>query len=509
MADQTTAADESRLKRRAAGSGIAIFISALVVLILIGFFASHSGIDKKLAEKRLAEWTRAAAEMASAHGYLLTFDKEAIEIEGSLFSKRAAVKNATLMATPESGPAEQARSLTTDVFYLDPDMLGGGLSVIFTEPLLYTTPEGRTRIVSGEAIEMVVEDYKNDSGSGLAYTLLTPPHLSMERLGRQSDAVISTTDISFGPNSKVYGMVDQAKGTYTQEAQLMMVSIKRNDRVLGISSFTSVMETANQNGSLLTHYELSLEGLTTNGPLEPLGAMNASLDVEYEEPALVDGQPLNLSLGRDRNITLEKLLVESSSGKLLAKARLRQMQQELMPFGNATLQIENPVTLLAALQKTSALQNIPDELVKTMMQRIAPEWKGDDSPVTIQLKREPNGPFYIGELTFEEFTAVLLSQLLKQSAPELPLALPPSGEPAAPAGNAQDPVADDEGTNGTAPEDAASDAAPMTQDVPAGTAPEQTAPEAAPAVTPGAMEAPGSAAPAETPGAAAGDATAQ
>jgi hypothetical protein len=464
---------ESRLKRRAAGSGIAVFVAGLVVLVLIGFFASHSGIDKKLAEKRLAEWVKTASQMASEQGYVLTLHYDAIEIEGSLFSKKAAVKKAVLTAAPsDSEAADKVRSLSTDVLYLDPDMLGGGLSVIFTEPLLYTTPEGRTRIVAGEPIEMVVEDYSNKTGSGLAYTLLTPPHLSMERLGRQSDAVISTTDITFGKDSKIYGMVDRTMGTYRQEAQLKSLGIKRNDRTLAVAAFDSTMETASQNGALLTHYEIGVNGLTTNGPLEPLGALNASLDVEYEEPALVNGEPLNLSLGRDRNITLEKLLIESSSGKMLAKARLRQLQNEIMPFGNATVQIEHPVQLLEAISKTGYLSNMPKDIVTTMLTRVTPEWKGDDSPITIPLKREQNGPFYVGSLTFEEFTAVLLSQLIQQSAPELPLGSPQTPAP----------------TDGQT-------AAPV--EAPADAAPDAKAPEAAPAAP--ATETPIENSPATTP----------
>ena len=423
MAEQNTGnPNESRLKRRAVGSGAALFISALVVLALIGFFASHSGIDRKLAEKRLAEWTKAAAEMAAEQGYVLTLTYDDIEIEGSLFSKKAAVKNIVLSAAPQdAGEADRTRSMTTGVLYLDPDMLGGGLSVILTDPLLYITPEGRTRIVAGEPIEMVVEDYQNDTGRGIAYTLLTPPHLSMERLGRQSDAVISSTDIGFGPESKVYGMIDRAKGTYTQEAQLKAVTIRRNDRAVAINDFQSTMESASQNGSLLTHYDVALTGVTTNGPLEPLGMMNASLDVEFEEPMLVNGEPLNLSLGRDRYITLEKLLVEAASGKFLVKANLRQVYNEIMPFGTASLQIENPVQVLDTFTKTGYLKNIPTDIVKAMLARVAPDWQGDDSPLTIPLKRDPNGPFYIGSLTFEELTAVLLSQLLQQNMPDLAL----------------------------------------------------------------------------------------
>ncbi|MBY0354458.1 MAG: hypothetical protein K2Q12_01860 [Rickettsiales bacterium] len=464
--DETThsATNDSRLKRRAAGSGVALFIAAIVVLVIIGFFASHSGIDKKLAQKRLAEWARVASEMAAEQGYVLTLDYDAIDIEGSLFSKRAAVRNVSLSAIPQDSP-DQARVLSTDVLYLDPDIMGGGLSVILTEPLLYTTADVRTRLVAGEPIEMVVEDYKNDSGSGIAYTLLTPPHMSMERLGRQSDAVISTTDFSFGPQSKIYGMVDLDKGTYTQEAQIKLLGMKRNDRTVNIANFESIMESASENGSLLTHYQLTLHGITTNGPLEPLGVMNARLDVEFEEPTLVNGEPLNLSLGHDRNITLETLLVDTPSGKLLAKARLRQLQNEIMPFGNATLQVENPKQLLDALSRTSYLSNIPQDIVKTMIARMAPQWKGDNDTLTIPLKREPNGPFYLGDLTFEEFTAVLLSQLLHQASSDLPLpvALPSAAVPSAAAPSSPSP---DETQPASAPEAQSPNATPAADENP-------------------------------------------
>jgi hypothetical protein len=474
MVDSSAAPTESRLKRRAVGSGAALFISVVVVMALIGFFASHSGIDKALAEKRLTEWINAASDLAEEQGYTLSLTYDAIEIEGSFFSKKAAVRNVVLSSVPKEGAAgDQARSLTTGVVYLDPDLLGGGLSVILTEPLLYAAPEGRTRMVAGEPIEMVVEDYQNESGSGIAYTLLTPPHLSIERLGRQSDAVISSTDIGFGPESKVYGMIDRAKGTYTQEAQLTAIALKRNDRMLSIQQLQSVMESANANGALLSHYEVTLTGLSSNGPLEALGLMNAKIDIEFEEPVLVNGEPLNLSLGRDRQISLETLVVESPTARFNATASLRQVPNELMPFGTATVQIDQGSQLMAVLEKTGYLKNIPPAVVTALLSRIAPDWEGGDAMLTIPLKRDPNGPFYIGQLTFEEMTAILLSQLLKQSLPDLTIPTPAT-EGTAPA---------------TTPEPALSSPAPAHDPEPTPASGKQAADGDAPAAKPSPTEA--------------------
>ena len=423
-----------RSKPRSRGLVITLLVLILAVVVVLGFFASHAGMDRKTVEARLKEWSQYAGQVAQAEGYTLTLNYTDIQIEGHLFAKQAHIISPIITLSPIGSTApEQSRTLATDGIYLVPGMIGSNeLKMRINDRIYYTDAKGRTRVTAGEPLEWLVEQYSNEKGSGLAYAFILPPHVLFERLGRQSETIISSTDIGFGDKSKINGKIDNVGETYMQDASINNLSVRRNGHEWSAAGVTSQFETANENGSLLTHYNTHVDKLTGNGALQSIGPVDADAEVELTEPLPADGQAINLTLARERNIVIDKLLFSLPSAKILTTGNLRMTPGELVPFGTAAVEVDHPDQLINAVEKTNLLHGVSKGLVTTMIQKVEPDWKGGDTPVRIDLKRQPDAPFYLGALTFENFTAQLLSQLIQQSTGDMPTLPGIMGHPASP-----------------------------------------------------------------------------
>ncbi len=385
--------------------GLVVFLAAVVVIALLGYFTSRAALSVDMVNTRLQIWGDMMKESAARKGYDANFTHGSISIEGGLFSKRAVIADPRITLSRHN---KLARSFATSVVEIQPDTAEmEKLRLVFPAPLHIKGEDGEAR-----RFEMVtpleVEVIKTDNGQ--AYEGFIPTQISIFKDKDEAGDAIPYMTFETKLGSKVKGFIGVDSEEYTQQISLAESVVKTADRTTKVASLELHAEAAKEDAARMTHYELKVARLDTTGFLSVIAPLDIEADVDRETASVLSED--NNENHKDYSYFFNALSVHSGSSVLKLMGKFDVIKDEILPMGSAEVSLSNVGVLMGRLQSAGVLDDRSTEVTRTILKRISSEWNTKTDTIHFSLDREYGGGFYVGDVTFEELLATALKQYL-------------------------------------------------------------------------------------------------
>jgi hypothetical protein len=395
--------------------GLAFLALALGVVL----FSGTSPISEDTIKQKLQAFSEQVASEAILRGKEAKFSYGDVAITGWGYDKRAVVTDVSLEISEKSTMETNRWGISTAKMVITPDP-----SV--AERLFFTFPEPMNVIANSQLKSTV------SFSSPLLYTFydgsLKSPRVFAHEI-RLPEKIISTparnVDASASPAKPLIVTLDKDSlislrshpdsGAHEIRYGFNNVNIVFEDNSeINIAALNSTLNESPAQGNRTNgEYTLSVtdiihRGATTNNPY----SMQVELSYESDRPQA--GKPLT-----SMDIKLGRFAIMNDDFKLQAKGNVSLTADDPLPYGNVDMEIINAGKFLAS-------ELLPDMLrpaITSLLEKTNGAEAVAAGRISVPLKREKNGVFYIGDSTFEELTAAIVSDLLK----------PPAAAPAEPA----------------------------------------------------------------------------
>lgn len=392
--------------------GLVVFLTAVVVIALLGYFTSRAALSVEMVNARLSAWGDVMKESAARKGYDASFTYGTVSIEGGLFSKRAVVADPKLTLSRNN---KLVRSFTTSVFEIQPDTGEmEKLRLVFAAPLtMKLEDEASQRFEAVSPIEVEVTKVPN----GQAYEAFVPTQVNIFKGGDGADSIPSMTfETKLG--SKVTGFIGSDSEEYTQHITLLPSTLKMADRTMRVASLDVTAEAAKEDAARMTHYEAKIGKFETTGIFSVITPLDIVADVDRETASVLadDEQEHH----KDNTYFFNALSMYSGTSELKLTGKFDVAKGEILPMGSAEVSLSNVGTLIGRLKAAGTLDDRSVDVSRAILKRIASEWNTKTDTIQFSVEREYGGGFYLGDVTFEELLATALKQyLLGVTQPEV------------------------------------------------------------------------------------------
>lgn len=457
---EAAAPKAARVEESSSNVGLIVFLTAVVVIALLGYFTSRAALSVDMVNARLQVWADAVKESAARKGYDASFTHGAIAIEGGLFSKRAVISEPVITF---SRNGQVARSFATKIVEIQPDSADmDKLRVVFSAPLTIKWDDMEARRFE-LATSLEVDVAK--TASGQSYETFLPTQISVFKAADDGVDAIPYMTIETKLGAKLKGVVGLDNDEYSQVLSLGQTTMKTADRTTSFSAVEIKSEAAKEDAARLTHYDVTISKLQTSGVLAVFAPVDIVANVDKEMASAISEDEHDAH--RDYSYFINDLSFFSGNSTLKVEGKFDVVKDEILPMGSADVTLSQVGTLIGRLKKAGILDDRSEEVTRSIFKRIASKWNTKEDVVQFALEREYGGGFFIGDVTFEELLATALKQyLLGVTQPEIK----------APSDDEDMPEADIISNGGLEHEAAPADAA----NAPEATGEEKTAPQEEP-----------------------------
>ncbi len=418
------------------------FFIILVAALWLVWFGAGSLLGKPEVENFLQHLSSQLSENGSKYGRKIKLTHGGIDIEGWGHEKKAVIHNLAIEVSPTDSVAPVVFTLSVDEATVSTDpydfqkllikiskpvniLQNGNLlySLVGSEPVLY-----RYMLAQSSAIEAFHHDF----------TL--PKHVSV--MGKNSGNENNTSQVGqeqlsldFVNNPVINFMIIPDRNTDSLTYDLSGVTIAMGgQKKLSIGTLKSQNneEPGDEEGRISGKYYLDSDNIVlykdqdstkpyalnvdTNTTADAIEAKDldepkTSEDAPKDAMAMPGYENARKGALRNREVVLNNFVISSNDFVVHAKGNFANIKGDPLPSGEINVDIENlPKFLeseLVAIEGRAAVEN---SLAKITGQPVDGQEKA-----SFAIKREKNGVLYIGNTSFEELMASLLSGIIMGS----------------------------------------------------------------------------------------------
>ncbi|MFO1241887.1 MAG: hypothetical protein U1E36_01590 [Rickettsiales bacterium] len=391
-----------------------LVIALVVVFALagIGYFAAKSGLSKDQVNASLASFNESLGKYGEQRGYELKLTYDAMDASGGILNKKVTLTNPIFSLKPKNNDAFY-RALTLKTAKVDivtKDAEFNKFNLEFTDPVSVISKDQTAEVSFSQPLKIAVNREEGEEDGEAGYTSDLPPAMTILKADQ------TKAELGFGSGSKVSGVINLAASNYSHATQISALTLKNADESLKADAVNLTMESGLQDTRFLRHQGVNIDKLTFEGPKAELGSLNIDADLESAIPEKTE-QEANAAAGRQ--VTINKLSIEEANKAYAVnvEGNMDVVKGEIVPQGEVKVSITKPTEALSRMQRASIINPLLQNIALATMPKIDPAWKDGAEQLSFVLKRSAGQPLYVGNMTFEELTAQVLTGFLQQSAP--------------------------------------------------------------------------------------------
>jgi len=416
------------------------FFIILVAALWLVWFGAGSLLGKPEVENFLQRLSAQLADTGNKYGKDIKLTHGDIDIEGWGHDKKAVIHNIAIEVSPKNSPvpvkfalAVDDATVTTDPYDFQKllikiskplNVLQNGTvinTVVLSEPILYrymlaqasgieayhhdfVLPKHISFMAKNPAIES--SDNNQIGQEQLALDFVNNPAINFMTIpDRTTDSLsynLSGISITISGQKKV--SIGALKSQNNEEPG------DEEGRIAGKYNMEADNIVLYQDQASTRPYALSIDSNTTADAIEAkdVDEPKTSGDSPQDATAMPGYENVHKGALRNREVVLNNFSISSSDFIVHAKGNFANIKGDPLPSGEINVEIENlPKFLeseLVAIQGRSAIES---SLEKITGQPVAGQEKA-----SFAVKREKSGVLYVGNTSFEELVASMLSGML-------------------------------------------------------------------------------------------------
>lgn len=399
-------------RKRAIGLTI-LAASVVVVLTTPGSQINHAAVEKSL--QRFNEYVATDSAKSGKEGH---FTYGNIEIKGLFFTQYALVRDVALQIKKQSLLESVDWALTTPQMTVAPDS-------VIAHRLYYTFAEPITVKKNGEAVATITfpdplkygqMDIYHGKTTFLLQTFLLPPSITVTPIATPNVAAGPAVVITYDKNPTMH--TSSATDHPERKAEYEFKNIaftSGTEKPLTADSFHSTLkEKPNAQGVVEGQFTMDVKALKTDATEK---ACDIATDITYtgDQPLLKLAGFVSGSL--ETAVAIKNAGIDCADFKVTTTGTLARSPEDPLPSGNISIKLDQVNKLL----ESRLLTDQGKQLLAQLLVKVTGQTIESITNVDLPLKREKNGTFYIGDVTFEELAASMLTSMFNQApAPRTP-----------------------------------------------------------------------------------------
>lgn len=433
MSDTTT----PRKKRK-----LLIPVVAIVLLMsVIGFFASRAGLDKALVKQRLDAYVEIIKTQGAESGRDITLTYADLEVVGGLMDKHVVIKNPVLTVKPlEIDPEVNTGRKKPDgfvattqelaVYPLGHDM--SSLRLVLGHPLAINAPNEQDKsllkVTASEPVEVTVGEIieKNVPYITLAHT--APAKIEMTYLREKKAVGVEDATPEIVPVYEVL-QVEFAPGSgftshlATDDSGLDKVNVAYKPITIMIKDVPDSTLTI---AGIDLRWDSSLDEKKTNnviaqakvGPVTGGGAdmpyvpLSFDLDATYAGALPKTAEDISSVEARDAHFIIKTFSLKTRDSELNVTGDFKAAAADPLPIGQGRVLLTNAQAVRADLTKYGMLDAKNEPMIMALIEKIAGQPRDAIKDLDITISRTANTSLKIGSATAEELFGLIMKYTL-------------------------------------------------------------------------------------------------
>ena len=378
--------------------GITVTAASLVFVITSGPRPlSVASVDASL--KRFGDYVATDTAKSGKEG---TFTYGAIEIKG-FWERFALVHDVNLQIKKQSLLESVAWSLSTPTMSVTADPLSSSrLYYVFNDAIeVKKNGNAAATITFSDPLKYGQMEIHHENTSTMVQNFKLPASITITPAQSDGGNVVITYDKN--PKVEIRSSLEKPDHHALYEFHNVAVTTG-NDKPLNIGAFKSELTEKTENNDIQGHYELNITALKVDTLPKPC---DITADISY-----IGDQPLlklagMVSGSKDSSINVKQSALDCADFKITSEGTLGRSPEDPLPNGQINIKIEQVKQLLAS----NILSDQSRALLSQILIKVTGQPVDSLTNVEIPLKREKNGTFYIGDVTFEEIAAGMVANM--------------------------------------------------------------------------------------------------
>jgi hypothetical protein len=417
---------------------------AILLLLLLGFFASRAGLDKALVKQQVDDFIVQLKEKGEARGRNVVLSYKEIDVAGGLLDKHVVILEPVLSIQPlhpesSQGAGEKqsidALRFTTAALHIQPKSSDlSALQVVAKDPIgvasIAEPEKPLLTLTASEAFKVDIGQLTEANEQFTATQMTLPAELKFVYL-RETQAegqedttptlvpVYETLTLNTAPGGTVSGLIAQQESELGEIkvalADIVLTPEKAPEGSIRIARFDAQISNRTNEKAMHVMKAFAAIGPVTSAAADmPYQPIQLNLDATFEGAAPQTPQAAASAAPQEAIMTLKQFSLTTKDASVQATANFTSSAGDVLPVGNATLSLSNVPYVLAELRSQGILDAASDAMVGAVLERISGLPLAELKDLTIPIERAKGGAFKIGNSTAEELFALLLQQALQQ-----------------------------------------------------------------------------------------------
>ncbi len=427
--------------KRCSVSVTVFFFIILVAALWLVWFGAGSLLGKPEVENFLQHLSSQLTDSGSKYGRKIKLTHGDIDIEGWGHDKKAIVHNLAIEVSPKDSPVPMVFSLATDEVTISTDPYDfQKLLMKISKPI--NVLQNGNLIYSIDTSEPLLYRYMQAQSAGIEafhHDFVLPKHISVIARNasgvnndQSSKAAKEEFSLDFANNPIINFMIVPDRNTDSLTYDLSGLTLAMSgEKKLSIGTLKSENneEPGDEEGRIAGKYNLESENMVLYKGQDSTRPYTLSIDTntmadaleskDLDEPKKPSDAPQdatampgyeNQRKGAliNREVVINKFELSSNDFMIHAKGNFANIKGDPLPSGEVNVEIENlPKFMESELVAIQGKSNVENSLVKITGQPLDGQEKA-----SFAIKREKNGVLYIGNTSFEELMASMLSGMI-------------------------------------------------------------------------------------------------
>lgn len=423
-------------------------LALLVAVVALWFvwFGTSSLISKDVVEANLRNFSEQLVEFGNAHDKDIKLTYGEVKIEGWGYNKKAAVNSVSIEASSKVNP-DSKMLVSTDKFTVESDPLNPSrVFFVFAEQVSLSENNQAQKIVSfSEPLKYAYTKVQSSAQSDVFF----PSQIVIS--GADANAVNEKVTIGFAsqPTLKFVSSPEQKGRSLAYNFSGVTINGADGSKA-SIASVVSEFNEAQEGETKITgKFNFAASDIIVGDAVKNSKPYNVSADLSFSSDDEDSSKPITppssqgasdvapaVSKIAKSETVVNKVVFAGNDFKLSASGNIVRSAEDPLPSGELNVDIDNLPQFLAS-------EVVPVEIrgsVEAALEKITGQPILGKTLVSIPVRREKNGVFYIGNTTFEALFASMMSDIMMQRpssnpvVPSTPVA-PETGSVATPDNN--------------------------------------------------------------------------
>lgn len=411
----------------------------IVLILVAGFVASRSGLDKALLRQRIDAFAISLNEKGKAEGRDIHLTYKDIYITGSFTNRHAVILKPQLSIKPlvadskHVSPADNLILRTAEVAIYPKAVDLSKLAVQMEKPLEFFDGSDETRklltVTSDESFTADIRQHKEIERPYLEVIHIMPADIDLTYLREQQAEGKEDETPNIVPVYENIKLTQTAGGTIRSdmaqdgsglgEAEVKLTDLAiipdvQPEGAIKIAHISSSWKHAlNEKNYHVIDAKLHIGDIAAPAEVLPYAPIALSLDATYEGAAPQTAKDLASIREQESSIKLNKFALTAKDASLTATADFVASATDILPVGMATISLTNVPFILAELHRYQLLDK-NEAMVGDIAELVTGTPLNELKDAMIDVNRARGGSFTIGKTTFEEIFAMVLTNSMKR-----------------------------------------------------------------------------------------------